>query len=64
MVSGVWMFMNMSQCVNKSNIDKAEGQRGELPLEICPGKSVGLCVEIGGKWQKSVEMKIQYLKNN
>lgn len=64
MVSAVWMFMNMSQCVNKSNIDKAEGQRGKLPMEICPGKSVGQCVEMGEKWQKSVQMKIQYLENN
>lgn len=43
------MFMNVSQGVNKSNVDKVESQRGKLPMEISPGKSVGQCVEMGIK---------------
>lgn len=64
MVSGVWIVMNMPQCVNKSNIDKAESQRGKLPMEICPRKKCGAMWGNGGKMTKSVQMKIQYLENN
>lgn len=56
------MFMNMSQCVNKSNVDKAESQRGNLPMEICPRKKWKKWK--WGKVTKSVQMKIQYLENN
>lgn len=43
------MFMNMSQCVNKSNKDKAENQRGKLPMEICPRKKCGAMCGMGEK---------------
>lgn len=43
------MFMNMSQCVNKSNKDKTESLRGKLPMEICPRKKCGAMCGNGGK---------------
>lgn len=58
------MFINMSHCVNKSNIDKAESQRGKLPMEIRPRKKCGAMCGNGRKVTKSVQMKIQYLENN